>query len=251
MPAMSTLGASAAPHDLAVVVDRSPAAMLRSAVLPVGTAIALMSLALLALLSSAWIHAAMAASGGAAAGATLEQSQQLSDQTVHELLFGPGTWLIAMPDGSPLFSADEIAHLQDVRAVLLAFLGLALLGGVLVGWALVRRRDAGTWRAVGRGGAILAVGLVVVGAFAAIAFGVAFELFHRLLFPGGNWAFDPARSNLVRLYPLAFWQLSAAAFGMLGIVAGGATWWIGRRQARRADRSAAPATGQTQEEWSR
>jgi uncharacterized membrane protein len=72
--------------------------------------------------------------------------------------------------------------------------------------------------------------LAVLGVVAAVAFGLAFEVFHRLLFPGGNWAF-PADSNLIRLYPIAFWQLSVAALGLLAGGAGALTWWIGRRRA--------------------
>jgi len=76
------------------------------------------------------------------------------------------------------------------------------------------------------------VALLVAGAFAAVAFGIAFELFHRVLFPGGNWAFDPAQSNLVRMYPLGFWQLSAAAYGCLAIAGGTVVWLFARRRSR-------------------
>lgn len=231
-------GASAARRPLTVPAERSAGAVLRSLLLAAATVVLLLAVSLLPLLTPPFIHAALSASGGAAAGATLEQSQALSDRTVAELLFGPGTFAIAGPDGAPLYGADEAAHLRDVRLVLYAFLGLAFVAALVLGAAIARRRaDPTLWRAIAWGGAALVVGLAAAGVFAALAFGVAFELFHRLLFPGGNWAFDPAHSNLVRLYPLGFWQLSAAAYGGLAIAAGTAAWWFGRRRARTQERS--------------
>jgi uncharacterized membrane protein len=73
---------------------------------------------------------------------------------------------------------------------------------------------------------------LVVGVLSAVAFDAAFELFHRLLFPGGNFSFDPASQRLVQLYPFAFWQLTAAALGALLVVGGALAWLVARRRAR-------------------
>ena len=80
-------------------------------------------------------------------------------------------------------------------------------------WSLRRHSsDPQVWRSISRGGAGLIAILLVLGVVGVLAFGVAFELFHELLFPGGNWSFPPT-SLLIQLYPIDFWQLSAAAFG--------------------------------------
>jgi uncharacterized membrane protein len=50
------------------------------------------------------------------------------------------------------------------------------------------------------------VAVAVVGAIAAFAFDAAFLLFHQVFFPQGNFLFDPATSNLLRLYPDWYWQ---------------------------------------------
>jgi uncharacterized membrane protein len=71
---------------------------------------------------------------------------------------------------------------------------------------------------------------VVVGVVGFIAFDPLFELFHRLFFPGGNWEF-PADSNMIRLYPYAFWQLTAGALGVLCVMGGGLVWGLARRRA--------------------
>lgn len=186
--------------------------------------IVILAVALLLLMTPLWTHFAIAASGGTQAAVTPERAFQLSDRTVAELLLGPGTF----SDYAP----DETGHMRDVRLVLFVFLGLAAASLVLLVWRV--RRAAGdprTWLSVARGGFSLSVVLVLLGVFAAVAFGLAFELFHRILFPGGNWAFG-SDSLLIRLYPYAFWQLSAGALGILGVVGGLTVWHVARRRAR-------------------
>lgn len=199
-----------------------------------------LALALLALLLPAYMHPALdLAAAPSALGVTSAEARTLSDRTVGELLFGPGTFQFEDGSGRTFYDAAEAGHLQDVRLVLYAFLVLALASGALLLITALRSwRDPTAWQAIARGGAGLAVVLVVVGVFALVAFNVAFELFHRLLFPGGNWAFDPASQRLVQLYPLVFWQLTAAALGVLSIGGGLVVWAVAGRRARRlaADR---------------
>ena len=58
-----------------------------------------------------------------------------------------------------------------------------------------------------RDGAVAAGILVAaVAIVAAFAFEQAFLLFHEVFFPQGNFLFDPATSNLVRLYPDWYWE---------------------------------------------
>lgn len=187
------------------------------------TAIVILAVALLALMSPLWMHLALSATA-APYFATTQLAFDISDRTVAELFLGPGTFAT--------FGADEAAHMRDVRLVLLAFLALAAASAVFLGWSIARgRRSTWLWRAVGRGGAAVVVAVVVIGAVGAVAFDIAFELFHRILFSGGNWSF-PADSLLIRLYPYAFWQLSAGALGVLMIGGGAAVWYLARRRAR-------------------
>ncbi len=58
-----------------------------------------------------------------------------------------------------------------------------------------------------RNGAIVAsLAVAGIGIVATFAFDAAFLLFHQIFFPQGNFLFDPATSNLVRLYPDWYWQ---------------------------------------------
>lgn len=204
--------------------------------LPPATALVIVVAAVLVLTTPLWMHFALDASGAWAAPSPRapNAAHYFSDRTVNELLFGPGTFQFATDTRfGPFYTADEAAHLRDARAVLYVFVALALVAVVLIVAALVHRpRDARRWRAVARGGAGLAVGAVVVGVVGFLAFDAAFELFHRVFFPGGNWEF-PADSNMIRLYPYAFWQLTAAALGVLCILGGAAVWWFARRRASR------------------
>jgi uncharacterized membrane protein len=79
---------------------------------------------------------------------------------------------------------------------------------------------------------VVAVGLL--GVAAAVAFEPAFELFHRIFFLGGNYAFDPSFQRLVQLYPFAFWQYVSGLVGAIAAVLGLLTWWLAGRRARRS-----------------
>jgi integral membrane protein (TIGR01906 family) len=109
----------------------------------------------------------------------------------------------------PLFTEDEYSHMADVRSV---FDGAKLLipAGLFVMAIRLQRarsKSAAAMFKLVRDGAIAAViAVAVVGAVAAVAFDAAFLLFHQVFFPQGNFLFDPATSNLLRLYPDWYWQ---------------------------------------------
>jgi integral membrane protein (TIGR01906 family) len=198
------------------------------------TAVLLLAFAVAVLFTPLFMHPALDQAGSATwLGVGAGQAHQLSDQTVAEVLLGPATFTFTGPDGARFYDADEAAHLRDVRLVLGGFVLVALLAGGLLAISLARGwNDRSTWAAVARGGLGLAVGMAVVGAVAVIAFDAVFEVFHRILFAGGNWSFDPTSQRLVQLYPLSFWQLAAAGLGVLTIGGGLLTWAIARRRAR-------------------
>lgn len=196
---------------------------------PPATVVVVIVAAVLLLMTPLYMHAAIDISGASAnLGMSAEQAHHFSDLTINELIFGPGSFAFAAPDGTPFYNVAERGHMVDVRQVLWFFLIVAAIGAVVLGSFLVTDRGERSYRAIGRGGAILAVGTLVLGTFAALAFNLAFELFHQLLFPGGNYSFD-ATNRLVQLYPLTFWQLTAAAMGSLLVAAGAGLWFVARR----------------------
>jgi hypothetical protein len=225
---VSTAPASATISEEAAARPRS-LSLARILLVP-ATMVVILAVALLLLMTPLWTHFALSTSGATDAFASPEVAYQLSDRTVSELFFGPGTFSD--------FATDEAAHMLDVRVGVYGFMVLAIASGGLLAWQLARHpRSPQVWRSVSRGGIWLVVTLIVVGLFAAFAFETAFELFHRIFFPGGNWAF-PQDSLLITLYPYAFWELSAAAMGVLGIGAGLIVWVLARRRAEALERDA-------------
>ena len=136
-----------------------------------------------------------------------------------------------------LFTEDEYSHMADVRRVFDGAKILIPAGLFVMAIRLQRARSksAATMFRLVRDGAIAAGALVaVVGVVAAVAFDAAFLLFHQVFFPQGNFLFDPATSNLLRLYPDWYWQGITFRIGLsfIGLAAAaGAAAAVGLRRA--------------------
>jgi integral membrane protein (TIGR01906 family) len=107
------------------------------------------------------------------------------------------------------FTDDEYRHMADVRGVFDGAKLLVPIGLFVMVVRLQRARAAGSnemWILV-RDGSLLAAAIVaLVGLVALVAFEPLFLAFHYAFFPQGNFLFDPATSNLVRLYPDWYWE---------------------------------------------
>jgi integral membrane protein (TIGR01906 family) len=200
--------------------------VLRDGVTVAMTVLVIVAFSLLPLLTPWVMHAGLdAADSPAWLGLSATATHELSDQTVDELVFGPGTWQLVAPNGTPFYDAAEVQHLRDVRDLLWLTFLVGGLSALLILVLVERVRDPDdVIRAVGLGGAVTAVGVVVLGLIGLVAFDPLFDLFHRVFFPAGDWAFDPRTQRLVQLYPLAFWQIMAAALAVLMVVLGTITW---------------------------
>lgn len=131
----------------------------------------------------------------------------------------------------PLFTAEEYSHMADVRRVFEAakFLVPVSLFVIVIRLQRARVRSArAMWELVRDGSLIAAALVVLIGIVAAFAFEPLFLAFHYVFFPQGNFLFDPATSNLVRLYPDWYWQgislrvglsFIAVALGLAGVAA--------------------------------
>jgi len=115
----------------------------------------------------------------------------------------------------PIFTADEYAHMADVRRVFRGAEVGAVLALFVAAYRVARARRRGAALLLVRAGALIAAGIVaVIGLAAAVAFDPLFLLFHDVFFPQGNFLFDPATSNLLRLYPEWYWQGITAGVGV-------------------------------------
>jgi integral membrane protein (TIGR01906 family) len=226
MAAISSTSARAA--------DARPASLvIGDALVSLATGVAILGVALLPLLTPLVIHPLLdLGQANLWLQLSAETTHQLSDRTVAELVFGPGTFAFAGPNGAAFYTAAEASHLRDARTLLYLFEAVALGSLVLVAWS-VRTRHA--WRAVSRGAVALIVAVIVIGVVGFFAFEPAFELFHEIFFPGGNWSFDPYTSHLVQLYPYVFWEAVSASLGAIAIGISLVVWWVARRRANATD----------------
>ena len=119
------------------------------------------------------------------------------------------------PPTQGFFTADEYAHMADVRNVFRGAEFAAALALFVALFRVARARRRGDALRLVRAGTLTGVGIVTaIGVAAAVAFDQLFLLFHDVLFPQGNFLFDPATSNLIRLYPEWYWQGITAGVGL-------------------------------------
>ena len=155
-----------------------------------------------------------------------------TDSILADLVFGPPDFDAALA-GTPVLDEREREHMRDVRGVFIGFFAVATAVAV-VALVIAARRDPGkqraTWRAIRAGAIWMVEALVVLGIVAVVAFDTLFDLFHRLLFSGGSYTFDPGTERLVQLFPFQFWQETAIAVGVVAIVAAIAVATLARRR---------------------
>jgi integral membrane protein (TIGR01906 family) len=130
---------------------------------------------------------------------------------------------LTFQDGSPLFTARELSHMQDVKKVVQGALWVGYgVWAIMLGLGVWARFGGWWWqyvRGIWRGG-WLTIGLVVViGTLAATNFWVFFALFHSLFFAANSWEFLYS-DTLIRLFPLPFWESAFGFAGGLDIAAG-------------------------------
>lgn len=112
---------------------------------------------------------------------------------------------IAEAANCPLFNANELRHLEDVKRIVTAIFVLAVICALLLIVALLAARSRRYLRrqaAVGlRRGAYLTLAVIALLAVAAaLAWDSAFDRFHEIFFAAGTWRF-PFSDSLIRLYP--------------------------------------------------
>ena len=148
------------------------------------------------------------------------QLQRIADAFIAYFNAPPGQLQLqvsAFGQSRPLFNDREVAHMQDVQALVQFFFRMQIVaaGVVLVRLALIFGLDR-SGVPVGRE-MLLSVGLMlvaiaVVGALAVINFDAFWTLFHQIAFRNGDWQFDPSRDYLIMLFPEPFWFAGTIRF---------------------------------------
>lgn len=116
-----------------------------------------------------------------------------------------------LPDGALAFTPREVTHMEDVRAVVDAFvIGWGVAAVVVVVGLLAARGFGGreaVLRALGRGAWLTLAVIGVAGLGMLVSFDAFFVAFHGVFFEGSSWRFE-ADATLLELYPERFWVLS-------------------------------------------
>ena len=106
---------------------------------------------------------------------------------------------------SNIYNENELSHLFDVRTDIFGVLVASMIVAVVLVYFLLNRPGFQVLNTV-KILSYVATGLGVFTVLTIIFFSPSFELFHRLLFPQGNYAF-PATSPLIQAFPPSFWML--------------------------------------------
>jgi integral membrane protein (TIGR01906 family) len=203
---------------VSVNLQRGIAAILTA----LATAVVIVAVAILPLLTPAWVDFDQGWTGAIGyTGFSHDELRTATGSILADLVVGPPDFDVAIR-GVPVLNERERAHMRDVRSV---FAGFALLAIVAAAWLVVAYAGARrlghperAWAAVRNGARGLAVGVVVAGLIGFFAFDAAFEVFHRLFFPGGSYTFDPRTDRLVQLFPFDFWSETTMAVGAVILV---------------------------------
>jgi integral membrane protein (TIGR01906 family) len=141
----------------------------------------------------------------------------------------------------PLYNAEEISHMVDVKHVtdairLLSWVAtVVVLGGLAVLLARAETRPVG-YRALYYGGVATTVILLALALFILLGWSIFFVQFHELLFPPGTWTFA-YRDSLIRLFPEKFWfdlgVILSVSTLVEGIITGVVGYWLWRGAAGR------------------
>lgn len=210
--------------------DRIGSSRITAILVGLATAFVIVALVVVPFLSPAWIAFEQdRAEARAWTGYTETELRAATDAIVRDLVIGPPAFDVVV-GGEPVLNERERGHMRDVRTVFAGLLILAIIGAIVL---LLSRRLLGPrswWRAVGRGATGLAIVVVALGVVAVVAFDALFSVFHRLLFAGGSYTFDPATERLVQLFPFTFWQETAIVVGAVIVLVSLAVAIVGRRR---------------------
>jgi integral membrane protein (TIGR01906 family) len=204
------------------------------------TAIVIVTIAILPFLTPPWLAFEQGrAQATAWTGYSEADLATVTNAIVADLVAGPSAFDVEL-GGAPVLNERERSHMRDVRTVFLGLWALAAASLIVLAVAAIRADRTRVWRAVSRGAATLAVGVVAVGVVALVAFDALFELFHRIFFPGGTYTFDPGDERLVQLFPFQFWQETAMTVGAVIVVLCAIAWRVAMTRRRAGRQHAIP-----------
>jgi integral membrane protein (TIGR01906 family) len=141
------------------------------------------------------------------------QLQRIADAFVTYFQSPPGQiqmQVTAFGQSRPLFNDREVAHMEDVQALIQVFFRLQIVAAAAVllrlGFALVFDRGVVPLGREMLWSTGLMVGLVVlVAVLSLLDFDALWTRFHQIAFRNDLWLLDPRTDYLIMLFPEPFW----------------------------------------------
>jgi integral membrane protein (TIGR01906 family) len=157
---------------------------------------------------------------GATTGLDDSQLQRIADAFVTYFQSPPGELqmqVTAFGQSRPLFNDREVAHMQDVQALVQFFLQMQLVAAAAVVVRIVLafsvdRSGVPIGREMLISVGLMLAAIVVVGVMAVIDFDALWTRFHQIAFRNGLWLLDPSRDYLLMLFPEPFWFTGTIRF---------------------------------------
>lgn len=120
------------------------------------------------------------------------------------------------------FNAEESSHLEDVKnifsIVIVAFRILLLLLVITLIYCLFLSKNSIVIKWIFLWSTISLILMLLLFLAIVVNFGSSFDVFHKLLFPQGNWSFS-ADSQLIILFPESFFvSISKSIFLSISII---------------------------------
>lgn len=124
---------------------------------------------------------------------------------------------VVLPDGTPVFTSGEIAHMADVKTLIGILTLVAVIGaiGIIVFGLYKSRRGGSGIRGSLRAGPIVTLVLfAALTVLAVIGWDQFFTGFHNVFFADGTWTFY-MDDSLIRLFPPQFWVDAGIAIAVI------------------------------------
>ncbi len=134
-------------------------------------------------------------------------------------------------DGSPVYNARELGHMEDVKDVTRAALNVWRIGLLAVlALSVALWRVAGTqflWETWQGGAKLTAIIMLILLVGLIAAFSVLFVLFHQVFFDPDTWTFLFS-DTLIRLFPQRFWEVTFGTVAVATLLQAGLLYLISR-----------------------
>lgn len=161
---------------------------------------------------------------------SLARSLEMAEEVRRFVTDADAETLPNVVDGREGFDESSVAHLADVRDVMISARAATGIAAGVLAIAIMLMLARREWRVLGsglRGGSYLIIGAVLLlGVAGIVDFDGLFAGFHGVFFESGTWTF-PYDSLLIQLFPEQFWAVSAALWAALIAVGAGSLWWLG------------------------